>query len=118
MTLNEAEVCSGLDLGTELTELLTKELKWLKMIEVQIHKPYNVDVPDEFLCPITQDIMRDPVTCSDGFTYERNAIAEWFMAGKFTSPMTNDVLTNTDFTANLTLRDSIRSFLDSLESSS
>lgn len=118
VTLSEEEVCSGLDLGTELTELLTKELKWLKMIEVQIHKPYNVDVPDDFLCPITQDIMRDPVTCSDGFTYERNAIAEWFMSGKFTSPMTNDVLTNTDFRANFTLRDSIRSFLDSLESTS
>lgn len=114
MTLTEEEVCSGLDLATELTELLTKELKWLK-ITVQVHKPYDTDVPEEFLCPITQDIMRDPVTCSDGFTYDSNAIAEWFMSGKFTSPMTNDVLTNTDFTRNLALRDSITHFLDSLQ---
>ena len=31
-------------------------------------------VPDEFICPITLKVMKDPVTASDGFTYEREAI--------------------------------------------
>jgi len=31
-------------------------------------------VPDEFLCPISREVMDDPVTASDGFTFERNAI--------------------------------------------
>lgn len=91
-----------------------RELKWLKKL-VQIERPDKVDVPDEFLCPITHEIMLEPVTCSDGFTYEKNAIAEWFMSGKFTSPMTNEVLANTDFSANLELRGSIRRFLDPAE---
>ena len=34
-------------------------------------------MPDEYLCPITTEIMTDPVTTLDGFTYERAAIAEW-----------------------------------------
>jgi hypothetical protein len=31
-------------------------------------------VPDEFLCPISREVMDDPVLASDGFTFERNAI--------------------------------------------
>ena len=29
---------------------------------------------ERFLCPITQDIMQDPVVAADGFTYERAGI--------------------------------------------
>ncbi|XP_050306256.1 WD repeat, SAM and U-box domain-containing protein 1-like isoform X2 [Anthonomus grandis grandis] len=115
MTLTENEVCCGLDLDYETAEIMTRELKWLKKVEVQIERPPSIDIPEEFLCPITHEIMREPVTCSDGFTYERNAIAEWFMSGKFSSPMTNEVLDNTDFSPNLELRDSIRRFLESSE---
>ena len=31
-----------------------------------------------FYCPISQDIMKDPVICSDGQTYERAHIQKWF----------------------------------------
>ena len=31
-------------------------------------------VPDDFLCPISREVMDDPVLASDGFTFERNAI--------------------------------------------
>jgi hypothetical protein len=31
-------------------------------------------VPPAFLCPISQDVMDDPVTTCDGFTFERNNI--------------------------------------------
>jgi hypothetical protein len=33
-----------------------------------------LSVPEEFLCPITCDIMRQPVRCGDGFVYEEAAI--------------------------------------------
>ncbi len=48
-----------------------------------------VDVPDEFVCPITQDVMKFPVLCNDGFIYEKAAIKEWLITRKKTSPMTN-----------------------------
>jgi hypothetical protein len=46
-------------------------------------------------CPITHDAMSDPVFAQDGYTYERNAIKEWFREQKAndrptTSPMTNE----------------------------
>lgn len=41
--------------------------------------------PQEFLCPITCSIMRDPVVCSDGESYESWAIQKW-LKQKATSP--------------------------------
>ncbi|GIL63149.1 hypothetical protein Vafri_17256 [Volvox africanus] len=49
----------------------------------------ELQLPPMFVCPITQELMRDPVVASDGFTYERAAIARWLAAGGRTSPMTN-----------------------------
>jgi hypothetical protein len=34
-------------------------------------------IPDGFICPITQDVMRDPVMLIDGHSYERKAIVDW-----------------------------------------
>jgi hypothetical protein len=60
------------------------------------------DVPD-FRCPITGEIMREPVMIDDGNSYERKAIEEWFCeqerkrnpasAQRFTSPLTREVVT-------------------------
>ena len=55
----------------------------------------EADIDEDFLCPITQCLMRDPVTTSDGQTYEREAITQWFAAGNNTSPITNDPLEDT-----------------------
>ena len=47
----------------------------------------SVHVPDGYVCPITRELMRDPVFCGDGHTYERDAISVWLMT-KDTSPKT------------------------------
>lgn len=52
----------------------------------------------ELMCPITQELLVDPVVAQDGFTYERSAILEWFnkcaASGEMTSPLTNAPLTS------------------------
>ena len=53
----------------------------------------NDDLPDEFLCAITHDIMEDPVICVDGHTYDRVAIEKW-LQNHNTGPKTNAVLRN------------------------
>eukprot|EP00492_Amphilonche_elongata_P000279 TRINITY_DN113_c0_g1_i5.p1 TRINITY_DN113_c0_g1~~TRINITY_DN113_c0_g1_i5.p1 ORF type:complete len:105 (+),score=28.66 TRINITY_DN113_c0_g1_i5:141-455(+) len=35
-------------------------------------------IPYKFLCPITRDILEDPVVAQDGNTYERSAVERWF----------------------------------------
>ena len=43
-------------------------------------------IRDEFICPITYELMREPMVASDGHTYERNAIEKWLKCNK-TSPL-------------------------------
>merc|ERR1719343_1263956 len=52
-----------------------------------------------FTCPITQEIMVDPVIASDGHTYDRHAITEWLRTHD-TSPTTNMRLPNKNLIPN------------------
>ncbi|KAM9826530.1 WD repeat, SAM and U-box domain-containing protein 1 isoform 3-T7 [Syngnathus typhle] len=61
-------------------------------------------VPDEFLCPITRELMRDPVLAADGYSYEREAITMWIHTKNRSSPMTNLPLLTTLLTPNRTLK--------------
>mmetsp|Transcript_26561 Transcript_26561/g.41572 ORF Transcript_26561/g.41572 Transcript_26561/m.41572 type:complete len:369 (+) Transcript_26561:88-1194(+) len=62
------------------------------------------DYPDEFYCPITMELMENPVMAADGFTYERRAIQDWFDTGNLSSPKTGALLKNKDLFPNLSLR--------------
>ncbi|KQJ91620.1 hypothetical protein BRADI_4g38690v3 [Brachypodium distachyon] len=42
--------------------------------------------PSFFICPMTQEIMRDPHIAADGFTYEGEAIKDWLQRGHKMSP--------------------------------
>ena len=44
------------------------------------------------ICPISLDILEDPVVAADGFTYSRVEIERWFKRGKISSPMTGENL--------------------------
>ncbi|KAK7580358.1 hypothetical protein V9T40_000987 [Parthenolecanium corni] len=72
---------------------------------------HSMDVPHEFVCPITQQIMINPVTCSDGHNYEKIAIESWLSSGKLTSPMTNDHLTDLKLVPNTELQSRIMEFV-------
>lgn len=66
----------------------------------------EIDVPPFFLCPISLEIMKDPVTVSTGITYDRESIEKWLFSGKNnTCPATKQVLSaDSDLTPNHTLR--------------
>ena len=58
---------------------------------------------NEFNCPITCDLMMDPVVCADGTSYERTAIEQWLSVHN-TSPLTGAVLPHKNLVPNLSLR--------------
>lgn len=72
------------------------------------------EIPHEYLCPITQEMMQDPVVAADGHTYERRAIEEWFRRGRRTSPMTNEPLPHINLVPNIALRNMIRTLTERL----
>ncbi|KAL8579829.1 hypothetical protein ACOMHN_048106 [Nucella lapillus] len=69
------------------------------------------DGHDEFLCPISMAIMRDPVIAADGYTYDRSAISAWLQQGKASSPMTNARLPHRNLLPNRTLKTLIQRHL-------
>ena len=62
-----------------------------------------VELLNEYKCPITAEIMTDPVCTADGFTYERTAITEWLRSND-TSPSTGAKLTCKRLIPNITVR--------------
>ena len=73
----------------------------------------TIFVPNEFYCPITGELMKDPVTEPEGHTYEREAIMKWFEKSN-TSPMTRKSLCEADLFSNIPLRKTIDSVREKL----
>eukprot|EP00964_Phaeocystis_antarctica_P158641 scaffold129414_cov63-Phaeocystis_antarctica.AAC.2 len=69
------------------------------------------EVPDDYICPITAEIMTDPVSTMDGFTYERAAITEWLRKDN-TSPSTGALLESTTLIPNHLVRSLLRAFTE------
>ena len=68
-------------------------------------------------CPISQEIMTDPVICSDGTTYQREHIQRW-LSDHNTSPLTGLPLDSLQLTPNLILRTIISDEFPSLQMAS
>ncbi|XP_054820680.1 putative E3 ubiquitin-protein ligase LIN [Prosopis cineraria] len=53
---------------------------------------YFPTVPQEFVCPLTGTLFREPTTLETGQTFERAAIKAWFEKGKKTCPVSGNSL--------------------------
>ncbi|KAH6558571.1 hypothetical protein KP509_1Z056500 [Ceratopteris richardii] len=63
-----------------------------------------LQLPPHFRCPISLDLMTDPVTLSSGHTYDRSSIERWIADGNTTCPVTMQKLDNVALIPNHTLR--------------
>ena len=76
--------------------------------------PSGVTSIDTLICPLTFQLMYfDPVTASDGITYERKGIEAWFsklflLRQPLTSPVTGNVMPNPFLTPNTLVRNMAR----------
>ena len=62
------------------------------------------ELPDDYYCSITCEVMSDPVMAADGYSYERVAIEQWLATGAGTSPKTNELLENEKLLPNKALK--------------
>lgn len=46
--------------------------------DLDAKRPKMADAPDDLRCPISLELMRDPVRTVDGHCYERESIVTWF----------------------------------------
>ena len=70
--------------------------------------------PNKYVCPISHELMKDPVQAADGFNYEHAMIAKWLTKNK-KSPITNQKLANTKLVPNHTLKSAINVYLHQIE---
>ncbi|XP_027111504.1 U-box domain-containing protein 14 [Coffea eugenioides] len=70
-------------------------------------------IPDDFRCPISLELMKDPVIVSTGQTYERSCIQKWLDAGHKTCPKTQQTLLHTALTPNYVLKSLIAFWCES-----
>lgn len=61
-------------------------------------------IPINFRCPISLDLMKDPVTLSTGITYDRENIERWIESGNNTCPITSRLITNQEPIPNHAIR--------------
>eukprot|EP01105_Mastigella_eilhardi_P004001 TRINITY_DN1528_c1_g1_i1.p1 TRINITY_DN1528_c1_g1~~TRINITY_DN1528_c1_g1_i1.p1 ORF type:complete len:269 (-),score=82.36 TRINITY_DN1528_c1_g1_i1:91-897(-) len=71
--------------------------------------PARFQIPTEMICPITRELMEDPVIIADGCSYERHAIAQWLQRNQI-SPLTGRRLANAHVIPNLRLLSLIQEF--------
>ena len=71
------------------------------------------EVPENLCCPISMEIMEQPVLAADGFTYDRHAIEAWLARGKTTSPTTGAPLAHTMLTPNHLVKSMIAEYQES-----
>ncbi|KAJ0779218.1 putative U box domain, armadillo-like helical, Zinc finger, RING/FYVE/PHD-type [Helianthus annuus] len=65
----------------------------------------EMEFPQDFRCPISMELMKEPVIISTGVTYERKNIEKWFFSyNKKTCPATMQNIVNFCVTPNYTLK--------------
>ena len=72
-------------------------------------KTITADVFEDFICPISSEVMNDPVIISDGHSYERAVITQW-LRDHNTSPKTGEQLRNKNIITNYAIKGVIDEF--------
>jgi len=68
-------------------------------------------IPHAFCCPISQEIMINPVTDCFGHTYEAKYINEWYLKNS-RSPITNNPVINKTLVPNYAIKQLIADYLE------
>ena len=71
-------------------------------------------IPPEYLCPISQELLEDPVISCDEFTFERKNIERWFQVRQ-SSPLTGLALENTDLRYNGRIANAVKTWVEATD---
>jgi len=105
--LEEINILCDAFFGLELDDKMIKYREELRNLQDKLGE----NVPQEFICPLTNKIISIPVLIRDGYTYESKAIKCWFEKYDY-SPITAEKLNSEELFPNYALKQLIQSFLD------
>ena len=77
-----------------------------KITEMEINNKI-VLVPNQFICPITLEILKHPLMTRSGLVFERSAILDWLENGNNTCPLTREPMRLSDLITHRPLKSQI-----------
>jgi hypothetical protein len=80
------------------------------MLSNQTDSTSDLEIPDKFICPLTLELMHDPVMTRCGNSYERSAILKWVGSKNPHCPLTRRPLHLSNIVTNHQLRFKICQF--------
>ncbi|KAK6929881.1 U-box domain [Dillenia turbinata] len=101
------ELLSRADAARDYEEIKRQYHQRIQVIERYDTREDHIPPLNSFVCPISGEVMVDPVSICTGTTCERSAIEDWFYHDKRTDPVTGDLLKDLSLRSNLPLRQSI-----------
>ncbi|CAN8279340.1 unnamed protein product [Cochlearia groenlandica] len=72
----------------------------------------GISIPPYFRCPLSTELMLDPVIVASGQTFDRTSIKKWLDNGLAVCPRTRQVLTHQELIPNYTVKAMITSWLE------
>ncbi|KAI7736031.1 hypothetical protein M8C21_033552 [Ambrosia artemisiifolia] len=79
----------------------------------QSQSSYPVPIPPDFCCPLSLELMTDPVIVASGQTYERSYVRKWLDLGLTVCPKTMQTLAHTNLIPNYTVKALIANWCES-----
>ncbi|TYZ59363.1 hypothetical protein PybrP1_002916 [[Pythium] brassicae (nom. inval.)] len=99
----------GTAAGPELDALMA----YMESLAVKHERDlYPGEIPEYFVCPVSMEIMVDPVTTPNGISYERKCLEEHLRKNGPVDPLTRKQLTFEMLRPNTSLRAAIQDFLE------
>ncbi|XP_031395775.1 U-box domain-containing protein 4-like [Punica granatum] len=108
----QAEKPDEVDYIDQLITLVTCMHERLIMIK-QSQSSSPVPIPADFCCPLSLELMTDPVIVASGQTYERAFIRKWLDLGLTVCPKTRQTLGHTNLIPNYTVKALIANWCES-----
>ncbi|KAF7816211.1 U-box domain-containing protein 4-like [Senna tora] len=96
----------------QMITLVTRMHERLVMLK-QAQSSSPVPVPPDFCCPLSLELMTDPVIVASGQTYERAFIKNWIDLGLTVCPKTRQTLAHTNLIPNYTVKALIANWCES-----
>lgn len=77
------------------------------MVDLNLH-------PDFFICPLSKQLMENPVITKSGNSFEKREIDNWLLNGKDKDPISNEILEKPFYYENINLRLAIEKYKSTL----
>ncbi|KAJ6919667.1 hypothetical protein NC651_013574 [Populus alba x Populus x berolinensis] len=108
----QAEKTAEAEFIDQIITLVTRMHERLVLIkQSQTYSP--VPIPADFCCPLSLELMTDPVIVASGQTYERAFIKNWIELGLTVCPKTQQTLAHTNLITNYTVKALIANWCES-----